>query len=270
MVLTSVEIAGKGIVTGAVPIGQRSTTYDATVGSIIERGAEIATESFKLPPRGIVWVVSAETFKLPDDVTGLATLRTTWTQTGVLTLNVGVIDPGWEGPLAAMLVNFGNSDFTVNKGQPFLRIMFNSHSPVAIKADARTMAAYKQEIAIKSRLFSNTFLNMDSLVSEVTEKIFSLPKIVVKLTAFAILLAILAVFAPIAYSVYVDYNIGATKIEALQKQLDDLKAAVAGDTSSRLNALEGRLDSLTKSEPPATPKPAEALNPPAPQKLGSH
>lgn len=270
MVLTSVEIAGKGIVTGAVPIGQRSTTYDATVGSIIERGAEITKESFKLPPRGIVWVVSAETFKLPNDVTGLATLRTTWTQTGVLTLNVGVVDPGWEGPLAAMLVNFGSSDFTVNKGQPFLRIMFNSHSPTQAKPEGRTMAAYKEEITTKSRLFANTFLNMDALVSDVTEKIFSLPQIVVKLTAFAILLAILAVFAPIVYSVYVDYNIGATRIEALQKQLDDLKASVAADASNRLTTLENRVDSLTKLAPPALEKAPAPQNPTMPQKPGGH
>ncbi|MBZ9769428.1 hypothetical protein LB526_21950 [Mesorhizobium sp. CA6] len=265
MVLTSVEISSKGIVTNAVVIAQRPTTYDATVGCIIERGSEIKAESYKLPPRGIVWVISAEIFNLPNDVTGLATLRTTWTHEGVLTLNVGVVDPGWHGPLAAMLVNFGNSDFTVSKGDPFLRIMFHTHKKVTAPPVVRDMATYKREITTKSRMFSNTFLNMDSLVSEVSEKIFSLPRLAVILTLFGILLALLAIFTPIAYSVYFDYEMGSAKVEALQKQLDDLKAAGVADTGKRLSTLESRVDELKRASTPAPVKPAE-LGPPAPSK----
>ena len=37
----------------------------------------------------MVWVLSKEEFALPKDVTGLATLRTTFTKQGILALNVG-------------------------------------------------------------------------------------------------------------------------------------------------------------------------------------
>lgn len=89
MVLTATELAGKGIVHNGVGVGERPTTYDATVGSIIRCGVEISENRFVLKPRHIIWVVSAETFDMGDSTTGLATLKTQWTHQGVLALNVG-------------------------------------------------------------------------------------------------------------------------------------------------------------------------------------
>jgi deoxycytidine triphosphate deaminase len=50
-----------------------------------------------LEPREMVWILSKEEFALPKDVTGFATLRTTFTKQGILALNVGIIDPFLTG-----------------------------------------------------------------------------------------------------------------------------------------------------------------------------
>src|SRR5450830_549060 len=105
MLLRKDEIIAKNIVAAANSKSQRETTYDATVGEIIFCGRKIEEDEFTLPSRGVVWVISKEVFTLPSNITGLATLRTTWTHDGVLALNVGVIDPGWNGPVATALVN---------------------------------------------------------------------------------------------------------------------------------------------------------------------
>jgi deoxycytidine triphosphate deaminase len=94
MILVRDEIEAKNIVHSAQVNGPRSTTYDATVGEIIIEGKSIQESSFTLLPRGIAWVISTEEFRLPSDVTGLATLKTTWTHNGVLALNLGIVDPG--------------------------------------------------------------------------------------------------------------------------------------------------------------------------------
>jgi hypothetical protein len=73
MILTSNEIEALGIVQSSVPHGVRSTTYDATVGEIILQGTTLEGDSYVLPPRGMVWVVSKEKFSLPTNITGLAT-----------------------------------------------------------------------------------------------------------------------------------------------------------------------------------------------------
>jgi deoxycytidine triphosphate deaminase len=59
-----------------------------------------------LEPREMVWVLSKEEFRMPANVTGLATLRTTFTKQGILALNVGIIDPLFEGPISTALITF--------------------------------------------------------------------------------------------------------------------------------------------------------------------
>lgn len=253
MVLTGAEVKLKGIVHGDVPAGWRNTTYDATVSSFFQGGAEVDAKSFTLRPRSIVWVVSAEVFKMPADVTGLATLKTQWTHEGLLALNVGVIDPGWNGPLSAALVNFSNADVTIKKGDPFFRILFHDHNPTRPKKFVRTMATYKGETSQRSRLFSPTFLNMDLLVQEVSDKVLQMPRWAVRLTIWGLIIAMMAIFAPIAFGVWTDYYASKSKIEVLEKRIDKLEAA-SPDTSVKTGPMMP-----TIAPPNATPGPANEV-----------
>lgn len=242
VVLVSQEIADRKIVHNAKPAGKRPTTYDATVGCIIQEGVEINGRSFTLAPRGIVWVISAETFSVPDDTTGLATLRTTWTHDGLLALNVGIVDPGWNGQLAAAIVNFSQDSFVIDKGEAFLRVVFHGHHASGSPRITKDGERYKREIINKSLKFSTTFLQMDKLVSEVSDKVFGLPKWAQYIAIYGFLLALLAIFAPLSLSVYSDYYTGPERIEILQGQIDDLKDEK--QTSEEVDALKKRITDL--------------------------
>lgn len=221
MVLTANEITSKGIVSGAVAAGQRSTTYDATVGAIIHCGVEIDESSFKLPPRGIVWLVSAEDFALPPQVTGLATLKTQWTHQGVLALNVGVVDPGWHGPLAAAVVNFSNSPFVIKKGDPFFRILFQKHIGVGQKVEVKR-DQYLAQVRNQSRAFSSTFLNMTSLVKEVSDEVLGLPRIAQNIAKVGIVIALVAIFVPIALGMWIDFRKDPVRLAVVERKLADM------------------------------------------------
>jgi dUTPase len=230
MILTDAEIQQRGLVQNPVSAGRRPSTYDATVGEIISEGEIIEAERFVLPKRGIVWVVSKEQFTLPDDITGLATLRTTWTHNGVLALNLGIIDPGWSGSLATALVNFGNGNFQIAKGDPFFRIMFHEHAPVPVQSPRPTSLprkAYIDGIVSKSRLFSKTFLGMESLVQEVSNEVLSFPRWALTLGIAAVIVSILAVYMPIAWTVWQDFlhtkTSNSERIEQLEKDVRTLK-----------------------------------------------
>lgn len=224
MLITKSDIAAKSIVIGAAKAGARDTTYDATVGCIILDGAEIRNGRYVLPPRGIVWVISQETFNMPGNVTGLATLRTTWTHRGVLALNVGVIDPGWNGPLATVLVNFGNSDFPVEVGSQFLRVIFFEHDVVASAKNIQTSSEYKNTIMLMSKNYSESFLNMKSLISDIKDEIFKLPIIAYWFAFGALIVGLFSLLLPIGYTVLTDRIKETTKIESLQRQIDELRA----------------------------------------------
>lgn len=236
MILTSNEIDALKIVGNPVPEGKRATTYDATVGEIISDGVKITENKFRLPSRGIVWVVSNENFKLPDNVTGLATLRTTWTHGGVLALNLGILDPNYDGPLGTALVNFGNKDFIVTKNQPFFRVLFHRHTPTTASVTAADRDDYVLQTMERSERTSSTFLNISALAQEVHEEIFQSPRWVGRVTQlglilslFALLVAVIAIFFPIAYGISTDAISSKIEMQQLERDLSGIKAQQATD-----------------------------------------
>lgn len=252
MLLTQAQIRSLSIVSGDVPQGWRPTSYDATVGDIILGGEVVTKDCHVLPPRGVAWVVSAETFKLPDRVTGVATLRTTWTHRGVLALNVGIVDPNWSGSLATALVNLSNTPFTITKGDQFFRVVFHPHRPTGALPTGVPRTTYLSTIAEKSQLFARTFLDTDSLTSEIADKVLGFPRWALRLGVAAFVLSILAIFAPIAFSVWTEYRQLPARYDQLSKRVDDI--GVEG-INKRINDLERDLAveralSLERKAPP--------------------
>lgn len=223
MILTGNCILERGLVGNIVPDSVRSSTYDATVGRIISNGKVYNTEAFLLEPRGIVWVVSAETFNMPKDITGMSTLRTTWTHRGVLALNVGVIDPGYDGPLAAAIVNFGDRPFPIRKGDSFFRVMFIEHEDAIIKEKRISYDAYSVDILDKSIASGDSFLRISNLSSDVISYMNNstflsnkISRTAYYIAVFGLLATILSIFVPIAISFYNDLPSMKVDVQALK------------------------------------------------------
>lgn len=224
MILNRVQIEKGGFVVDAVEASRRSTTYDATIGEFISEGACLEGDKFRLEKRGIVWVVSHETFQFGPNYTGLATLKTTLTHKGILALNVGVIDPGWEGPLATALVNFSGSTVEIARGEPFFRVMFMKHLKTGAATVRKEKHSYTDDILDRSRYFSATFLNTHSLVDEVAAAVFKLPRLAVAIGWAGLGVALASILLPIAVSVWSDHQKEAATTMALEKRVEALEA----------------------------------------------
>ncbi|MFS2020534.1 dCTP deaminase domain-containing protein [Massilia sp. CT11-108] len=194
--------------------------------------------TFTLEPRGVVWVISQEDFHLASDTTAVAALRTTWAHKGIFALNVGVVDPGWKGPVATALVNFSTEDFKVSPGDPFMRLMFFEHLPTQATLIPETRDEYVKKIKKNSRNLSDSFLNMNSLVDDVARKIFNAPKIAVVATWAGVLIAVLAIFVPMAVSVWTGVYDDRIAVAKLQQRVEQLEKEQSSRTS------ETKLDKL--------------------------
>lgn len=224
MILNNDEIEKAGIVSDAVPTSRRSTTYDATIGEFIQEGECFEGDTFKLKPRGIVWVVSKETFMFGPKQTGLATLKTTLTHKGILALNVGIIDPGWDGPLATALVNFSGTVVSIKRGDPFFRVLFMSHkAPTNIRNVRKERIEYTNDMVGQSRLFSSTFLDMHSLVRSVAEQVFSKPQIGLFIAVVALVFALAAIVIPLGLYAYSDQTKVAATMTDLERRVEKLE-----------------------------------------------
>jgi deoxycytidine triphosphate deaminase len=172
------QILERALVTGGGEGNLKNSTFDLTVGEIVPIGKKAIRERRKNPnieavflePREMVWVLSKEQFNMPGDVTGFATLRTTFTKQGILALNVGIIDPLFKGPISTALINFSDRPREIRLGDKFFRVAFFPHSDVSAfhprdeNIDRTAYTRYLESVSYAD--FSPSFLNIPKFDDE--------------------------------------------------------------------------------------------------------
>jgi deoxycytidine triphosphate deaminase len=183
------DILNRGLVTGGTAANLKNSTFDLTVGEIIPIGKDavrartLATARrdaplarYFLEPREMLWVLSKEEFALPKDVTGLATLRTTFTKQGILALNVGIIDPFFRGPISTALINFSDRPRSIEIGEKFFRVAFFEHTDVTAhhaSDESLERGAYIRDLeTVSFSDFAPSFLNIPTFDDQYYEKKF--------------------------------------------------------------------------------------------------
>lgn len=138
----------------------------------------------------------------------------------------GVVDPGWNGPLAAAVVNFSNSDFVIERGAPFFRILFHKHKVIPA-SDLRpvtfTQPEYVRQVIGHSRSFAATFLDMDDLSRTVAERVLGLPRWALILSLAAVVIGLLAISIPVGVAVWTDGGGDKAKIAVLENRVSELE-----------------------------------------------
>lgn len=164
----------------------KNSTFDLTIGDIIPIGkvgiklrrAPGGLRSYILDPREMVWILSKEEFSLPSNVTGIATLRTTFTQQGMLALNVGIIDPHFDGPISTALINFSDVPREIKAGEAFFRVVFIEHEDVSAYKPQRNESRRRNEYLGQLEQtslendFPQNFLNIPKLTDDYYADIF--------------------------------------------------------------------------------------------------
>ena len=198
MLLSKDDILSKVRIDGAEEKQYRNASYDVTVGSIITPTGEL-TDTYLLPPQGIVRVVSAETISVPEEITGFATVKTSLCDQGVLALNIGVIDPCYSGPVSSALINFGKQPQVIKSTDTFLRLIFFKYHPAAKVTHPEPVG--REAYVRKNRQqvlqhFSKTFLDIGNTTEEIAKRAFEKYKtgLFVYVPVAAVLLALLTFF----------------------------------------------------------------------------
>ena len=248
--LSGEEIKEQGLVQGSTDDNLfRASTYDLSVGEIIPAGHWSGGKEYTVPSGGTVRVVSKESLRMPTNITGHALLKNELCRKGVLAINIGVIDPGFEGPISSILINFGRGDFIVKQGGPFLRISFQ-RCPVSSKADKSSKYTREQYISnVRDEVaayMASTFLNMEETTRKAAEKAFVSFKegLVVWATLVAVLLGALAIFAPLGAS-YVEKYLARQEQQDLEQKVEK---KVGELYDSRLKTLSDEVEKLKSQQ----------------------
>jgi hypothetical protein len=228
---------------------------------------------FTIKPGHMVQVVSSEELKLSDRFTGHVTYKTTMTKNGIWALTVGIVDPGWEGPIATTLLNFSRIDQSVTEGDAFLRVSFFEHEAVATAKlrIAPSLENYLKDIQkIAASRFPITFLDRTEITEAAAKAVLgrirsdALAWVVGIALLFTVAQIIVQLVAPLLPSAG---RPTASEVEALRDRLTSLQEKLlkleAGVPALAVQPAAAPLPAPTSS-PAATPVPAPASSPAAP------
>jgi hypothetical protein len=125
---------------------------------------------------------------------------------GFLALNTGIVDPSYEGPVSAVMVNFGNTPICLNKGDPFLRLTFHRYDP---PQNFNALTPIPREKFLKDRKkeagerFSESFLDITTQIDEIARGAFR--RYLVRVVVFVGVLALIVTLVTFGVTIGVAY-----------------------------------------------------------------
>jgi hypothetical protein len=164
-------------------------------------------------------------------------------------LNTGILDPGYEGPLSAAVVNFGKTDKPLKRGEVFLRLTFHPYDP---PKDFEPLAPVNREQFLRERkeavesFFSSSFLDIPRIVEEIARNYLTtfLWRVWVVAGAVALVVAVLAFLVTWSVSYLQPYAASKDEIRGelgsyfRDKQFELFESRLA-DLETREHNLEG-------------------------------
>jgi deoxycytidine triphosphate deaminase len=235
----------------------QGSSFDLTIGCIFDHEGKKVDGLFTIKPGHMVQVVSAEVFSLSDQVTGHVTYKTTLTRKGIWALTVGIVDPGWDGPVATTLLNFSRIDHSIAEGDAFLRVSFFEHEPVPAERvrKAPPLETYLRDIQkTAASSFPNTFLDSEKIASAAGSNVLERVRkeALVWVASIALLFTVIQLAAPLA-----SRWLGQGTTDVTKRDFNDLR--------DRMDAMQARIIKYEQANPPA-PVPTQPDSPAVPLK----
>ncbi|POF34135.1 dCTP deaminase domain-containing protein [Roseibium marinum] len=261
MLLTDTEIKAAGVITYQNSESFGSTSYNLLPDAIIDSEGEVYKgDGYTIKPQEIVWVTSKEIVSLPHDITAHATIKTSLCNKGLLALNIGIIDPGWNGPLATAIINFSKSNYYLSPTKSFLRLSFYRHSNSEIfKPITKKRYEYqedKRKDAIE--IFGSTFLDVKSIAKDVKKELFGsfAPRAAFYVTmlgfglaGFALFASLAAYFLPGNGAAYqANFTSLQQRIDRLDEQTRELSTGTKTSIQTQVYEIKGIEDRLNEIE----------------------
>ena len=233
----------------------QGSSFDLTIGCIFDHEGKKVDGPFTIKPGHMVQVVSSEVFSLSDRVTGHVTYKTTLTKKGIWALTVGIVDPGWDGPIATTLLNFSRVDYAIAEGDTFLRVSFFEHDSVPTDKvrKAPPLEVYLKDIQkAAASSFPITFLDSEKIAEAAGNKV--LERVRKEALVWVACIAVLFTVLQLVTNSF-SYRPDRADVGAIKRDFDDLRA--------RMDAMQARLLKLEQGSPPSS-TPAQPVPPASP------
>jgi deoxycytidine triphosphate deaminase len=124
------EIVAGRLLRNSNPGSVQAASYDLRIGTIFKEGQIInglqqgGVTSVVLKPGGVLSMFTLEEVVLTADVLATVFPINSQSSRGLLVLNPGHVDPGYDGPITVKVLNISKSDMIIKLGQPIFTAIF--------------------------------------------------------------------------------------------------------------------------------------------------
>ena len=152
-------------------------SYDLSIDTVIIDGEKVQPSStvgtIVIEPQAVFVIISKEQVAVPTQgVSCYAFPKTRLCKQGLLALNTGIVDPGYDGLISTTAVNFHSRPLTLNVGDPFLRLVFfETHGETPCQSNPVPHAQYVNDRLIESADLPSSFLDVPATVNKLQDKL---------------------------------------------------------------------------------------------------
>lgn len=171
-------ISDRNLIVDAVDERIVSCSYEFRPGIIVSTGRDVdarcvlnwtgqtgPTDIHSIKPGELVWVRTLEKVIMPKDVCAFWWQTNRLSRQGLMLVNMSMIEPGYQGPLACLFVNFGNKPVIIDPGSAVAKLVFNylgdaARRPLQFHPDD---ASYDRDIVRAAMGTPITFLDVGNI-----------------------------------------------------------------------------------------------------------
>lgn len=155
-----------------------SCSYEFRPGLVVSTGRDVdercvrdwtgqtgSSDVYSIKPDELVWIRTLEKVQMPDDICAFWWQTNRLSRQGFMLVNMSMVEPGYQGPLACLFVNFGNTPVVIDPSSAVAKLVFNrlgtpSSRPLEIHSDD---TAYDREIVRAAMRTPITFLDIGNI-----------------------------------------------------------------------------------------------------------
>lgn len=168
------RISNNELIPDGNPNSAKHCSYEFTAGAIVKGGSsefKTITEPETISPAQLVWIKVRERISIPPDMVGLWIQTQTLARKGLLLLNISLIEPGYEGHLSAVFVNFGKNNVIIGPTTSIAKVVFMQLDGEAVdKVDSAGFVDYDGWLIEMASNAPASFLQLASFLPNLEEQ----------------------------------------------------------------------------------------------------
>jgi deoxycytidine triphosphate deaminase len=125
-------------------------------------GSTSYSDIYEIQSGELVWIRTRESVVMPEDVCAFWWQTNRLSRQGLMLVNMSMVEPGYEGDLSCLFVNFGRKAITINPETVIAKLVFHRLETVAATPFSQSVSQteYDRKVLLNARDAPPTFLDV--------------------------------------------------------------------------------------------------------------